>query len=118
MPHSLALLSVLALFLLACNEEKKNQATAAPAAALAPPPSPTAVTAAKTDPAAAGGGEASAAARDIFNQRCSTCHGAGGKGDGIAGAALNPKPRNFTDAAWQKSVSDTHLAKVIVEGGA
>jgi mono/diheme cytochrome c family protein len=49
---------------------------------------------------------------------CSTCHGTSGKGDGAAGAALNPKPRNWTDAAWQKTVTDDHLYKVIKDGGA
>ncbi|MCC6216646.1 MAG: c-type cytochrome [Polyangiaceae bacterium] len=53
-----------------------------------------------------------------FKNRCSTCHGEAGKGDGPGGAALNPKPRNFADAAWQAKVTDEHLEKVIVEGGA
>ncbi|HXC50837.1 MAG TPA: c-type cytochrome [Candidatus Limnocylindrales bacterium] len=53
----------------------------------------------------------------VWQQRCSTCHGAGGKGDGAAAAALVPKPRDFTSADWQKSVTDDHLQKVILEGG-
>ena len=56
-------------------------------------------------------------AATIWQQRCSTCHGPGGKGDGPAGAALNPKPRDFSLADWQKSVTDERLQKVIVEGG-
>jgi hypothetical protein len=31
---------------------------------------------------------------------------------------LNPKPRNYTDATWQASVTDDYLKKVILEGGA
>ncbi len=31
---------------------------------------------------------------------CATCHGADGKGDGPAGAALNPKPRSFVDGVF------------------
>ena len=46
------------------------------------------------------------------------CHGAGGHGDGPGAAALNPKPRNYTDAAWQKSISDEAIAKIIVSRGA
>ena len=46
-----------------------------------------------------------------------SCHGADGKGSGPAAAALNPKPRDWTNAKWQKSVTDDHIAKVIVEGG-
>jgi mono/diheme cytochrome c family protein len=55
---------------------------------------------------------------DRFTQLCSTCHGPTGHGDGPAGQALNPHPRNFTDAAWQNSVDDEHIAKVITNGGA
>ncbi len=57
-------------------------------------------------------------AKEIFAQRCSTCHGAGGKGDGAAAAALNPKPRDLTSAEWQKSVTDEHIDKIILGGGA
>lgn len=56
-------------------------------------------------------------AKDIFDQRCATCHGADGKGTGAAAAALNPKPRDYTDKAWQASVTDDQLKKAIVGGG-
>jgi hypothetical protein len=46
------------------------------------------------------------------------CHGETGKGDGAAAAALNPKPRNYTDAEWQKSVTDDQIKKTITGGGA
>jgi uncharacterized membrane protein len=54
-------------------------------------------------------------ARSVFSTRCAVCHGAGGAGDG---AKLAPPPRNLTDAAWQKTVTDEHLSKVLLEGGA
>jgi len=54
----------------------------------------------------------------IFNERCSLCHGARGLGDGPAAAALNPKPRNYTDKAWQAAVTDDQLRKTIGYGGA
>lgn len=57
-------------------------------------------------------------AEDIFTQRCVTCHGADGKGTGPAAASLTPKPRDYTDGAWQASVKDDDLRKVIVKGGA
>lgn len=60
---------------------------------------------------------ATAEAETVWQQRCSTCHGATGKGDGAAAAALNPKPRDFTLASWQASVTDEHIEKTIVEGG-
>ncbi|HSP96176.1 MAG TPA: c-type cytochrome [Candidatus Dormibacteraeota bacterium] len=56
-------------------------------------------------------------AQDIFKNRCTMCHGASGKGDGPAGVALNPKPRNWTDAAWQKDTPDEAIEKVILGGG-
>lgn len=63
-------------------------------------------------PAAAKG-----AARAIFAERCVSCHGTEGKGDGPAGKALNPKPRSFADAAWQKKTTDEHLRKILIGGG-
>lgn len=56
-------------------------------------------------------------AQDIFKNRCTMCHGASGKGDGPAGVALNPKPRNWTDAAWEKATPDEEITKAIVGGG-
>lgn len=59
-----------------------------------------------------------AESEEIFTQRCSTCHGTDGTGNGPAAANLNPKPRNYTDAQWQGSVTDDYLRQVIVKGGA
>ncbi len=56
--------------------------------------------------------------RDIFAQRCSTCHGQQGLGNGPAAAALTPKPRNYTDKSWQASITDEQLKQTIVGGGA
>ena len=53
-----------------------------------------------------------------FNSLCSSCHGADGKADGAAAAAMNPKPRNFHDKEWQAKVTDEHIAGVIKNGGA
>lgn len=71
----------------------------------------------KTAAAAASGGAAEEA-KKIFAQRCVSCHGDSGKGDGPAASALNPKPRDYTDPNWQAQVTDEELAKIIVEGGA
>src|SRR5262245_26922072 len=57
-------------------------------------------------------------ARRTFQTICATCHGPGGKGDGTAAANLNPKPRNYTDKAWQASVTDDDIKKIILTGGA
>jgi mono/diheme cytochrome c family protein len=50
-----------------------------------------------------------------YTALCASCHGATGKGDGMA---LTPAPRNFTDKAWQGKVDDARIAKVIKSGGA
>jgi mono/diheme cytochrome c family protein len=59
-----------------------------------------------------------AEADTIFAQRCTPCHGPTGAGDGAASASLTPKPRNFHDPAWQSSVKDDHIQKIISYGGA
>jgi mono/diheme cytochrome c family protein len=69
--------------------------------------------------AAAGGDVAGAdeEAKNLFAGVCATCHGADGTGNGPAAASLTPKPRNYTDAAWQASVTDDDLKKIILNGG-
>ncbi len=53
-----------------------------------------------------------------YDNICAACHGPGGKGDGVASAALDPKPRDLSDAAYVSTLSNEHLYKVISEGGA
>lgn len=48
--------------------------------------------------------------------QCFNCHGISGKGDGTAGAAFNPKPRNFTDTQWQEARTDGEIFWAISEG--
>ena len=52
-----------------------------------------------------------------YDQFCAACHGATGKGDGAAAAALDPKPRDLSNAEFTSTVSNEHLYKVISEGG-
>lgn len=59
-----------------------------------------------------------ARAQTYFKTICAGCHGADGKGNGPAAAALNPRPRDFTDAKWQASVTDQHIRDTIAKGGA
>ena len=53
--------------------------------------------------------------KKLYIQMCAVCHGAKGKGDGVAGAALNPKPTNFTLASVQAQ-SDGALFWKLTEG--
>lgn len=56
--------------------------------------------------------------KETFKNRCAPCHGESGKGDGPGAAALTPKPRDYTNAAWQDGVKDEDIKKTIVSGGA
>ena len=56
-------------------------------------------------------------AQKMFATVCVMCHGADGTGTGPAAETLNPKPRNYTDPAWQASVTDDDIRKTILLGG-
>jgi cytochrome c oxidase cbb3-type subunit 3 len=72
----------------------------------------------KEDPSDTSGAlAASSKAREVFDTRCSVCHGSSGKGDGPGAINIVPKPRNYTDKTWQASVTDDQLKKAIAEGG-
>lgn len=58
-----------------------------------------------------------AAGKAKYDQMCTSCHGASGKGDGVAASALNPKPRNLADQAYMSKKTDADLSKVIKLGG-
>jgi len=61
---------------------------------------------------------ADAPIEQVWAQRCATCHGAAGKGDGEAAVRLDPRPRDLTDPAWQKARDDASIGRTILEGGA
>lgn len=66
--------------------------------------------------AAPGGGDATKG-QVLFPMYCAACHGSTGKGDGPGAGALNPKPRDLTDAAYMGKLSDQYLFDVISKGG-
>lgn len=108
-----ALLFAGVLALGACGDKKDDDGAAtkpAPAAPTAGGP------AGQTAPAAAAKPPAEEA-KQLFDTVCAACHGKGGKGDGPAAANLNPKPRDYTSAEWQQSVTDEEIATIIVKGG-
>ncbi len=48
-----------------------------------------------------GNADATKKGKKLYTQMCAVCHGDQGKGDGIAGAALDPPPGNFTSEKVQ-----------------
>lgn len=55
--------------------------------------------------------------KTTFQTSCASCHGADGKGDGVAGATLNPKPRNFHElTGWKNGTSLTAMYLTLEKG--
>lgn len=52
----------------------------------------------------------------LFKQYCAPCHGDGGKGDGMAAAAFNPRPADLTTPAFHQTRSDADLEAAIRDG--
>jgi mono/diheme cytochrome c family protein len=69
---------------------------------------------AKKNPVA-GGATAIAAGKNVAQVNCVSCHGPGGKGDGPAAVALNPKPADWTSKRVQDE-SDGELFWKISNG--
>jgi len=59
----------------------------------------------------------SAKGKESYNQICAMCHGDTGKGDGVAAASLDPKPRDLSSGEYVSTLTDEHIFKVIKEGG-
>jgi len=55
--------------------------------------------------------------KKLFNTYCVVCHGPKGKGDGVAGASLTPRPTNLTTAEVQ-SQTDGAIYWKMMEGRA
>jgi mono/diheme cytochrome c family protein len=52
----------------------------------------------------------------VFMTNCAMCHGNEGKGDGPAGAGLNPKPRNLVEGKWKMGGGPIAHYKVLLDG--
>jgi mono/diheme cytochrome c family protein len=55
--------------------------------------------------------------RTTYQHYCQTCHGETGAGDGFNAFNLDPRPRDFSDPAFQKKKTDPDLADAIQRGG-
>ncbi|AHZ85916.1 cytochrome c [Bdellovibrio bacteriovorus] len=54
--------------------------------------------------------------KKFYATNCAMCHGNEGKGDGAAGAALNPKPRNLVEGKWTQGEGVIAHFKVLQNG--
>ncbi len=117
-----AVFALLALGAVACGgggTDTANEPAPAPAEEAAPADTAPA-DAAPADAAPADAAPAAPAGDGAadYATYCASCHGATGAADGPVGAALDPKPASFADAAfWTAERTDEQLAKAIKEGG-
>ncbi len=77
-----------------------------------------------TAPSAAVAGDAEAG-KASFLANCASCHGPEGAGDGPVAAALDPKPRNFSDAQFKYDTdgdgtagTDADISNIVKQGAA
>ncbi len=55
--------------------------------------------------------------KELYQNQCVICHGAAGKGDGVAAAGLNPKPRNFTATdGWKNGRKPSQIYGTLTKG--
>ena len=66
-----------------------------------------------TSQSAAGPSEAQV----MFDTKCAVCHGPGGAGNGPSADAFEPRPHDYSDPAWQASVTDDQIKEIILRGG-
>lgn len=115
--RSIAILFAVTLAVAACGGKEPAPAAtpeaAATQAATQTAPTPTG------SPAGAGD-----AGETVYRTYCVTCHGSGGKGDGVAAAGLNPKPADFSVGAFRHDANGNGVKgeiddiKAVVRDGA
>ena len=52
----------------------------------------------------------------VYQVYCASCHGPKGLGDGVAGATLNPPPRNLIEGGWKYGGTSLSLYKTLAQG--
>ena len=54
--------------------------------------------------------------KTAYTTNCATCHGDKGDGNGVAGAYMTPKPRNFVADKFKKGDTAAAVFKTVSEG--
>lgn len=54
--------------------------------------------------------------RDVFRSYCAACHGAEGRGNGPAAAAMSPRPVDLTNPNQRQATTDSAVAEVVQNG--
>ena len=60
--------------------------------------------------------ETLAAGKEVFTKNCVICHGDTGAGDGVAGKALNPHPRNFRKDPFKAGTTVDAIMNTVKNG--
>lgn len=53
---------------------------------------------------------------NVYANNCVVCHGVKGLGDGVAGASLNPRPRNLVEGKWKAGGDSIALFNTLLNG--
>jgi len=61
-------------------------------------------------------GDEIAEGKRVYQERCVSCHGETGNGDGPIAWAIEPRPRNFADAAFWKDRTAAQVKEVVQKG--
>ncbi len=54
--------------------------------------------------------------KQLFQEKCTICHGADGKGNGPAAAALNKHPADFNNPEFWKGDVDKKISNIVRNG--
>jgi mono/diheme cytochrome c family protein len=61
-------------------------------------------------------GDELAEGQSLYAAKCHICHGADGRGDGPAAAALNPKPADFTNPSFWQNNAGEKIIQTLAKG--
>ncbi len=101
---------VLAGGVIGCGKKNTAETTGGGSATTSTPPAESTATPGATANESGSGGDP-VHGKVVFetNDRCVTCHGREGRGDGPLAASLNPKPRNYHDTGYMNTKTDDEL---------